>query len=44
MWEELKETTDEPYMRELAERYLEDLRHKQQNEQKTLQGGGRDRI
>ncbi|MCK5620133.1 MAG: hypothetical protein KAJ17_12065 [Candidatus Krumholzibacteria bacterium] len=44
MWEELKETTDEPYMRELAERYLEDLRHKQQDEQKTLQGGRRDRI
>jgi hypothetical protein len=26
MWEVLKETTEEPYMRELAERYLEKLR------------------
>jgi hypothetical protein len=26
MWEELKETTEEPYMRELADRYLEKLR------------------
>jgi hypothetical protein len=26
MWEELKETTDEPFMRELADRYLEKLR------------------
>jgi hypothetical protein len=25
MWEELKETTDEPFMRELADHYLEDL-------------------
>jgi hypothetical protein len=26
MWEEIKETSEEPYMRELAERYLEKLR------------------
>ncbi len=32
MWEELIETTDEPYMRELAERYVEKLR-------KELDGG-----
>ena len=25
-WEELKETTEEPFMRELAEHYLEKLR------------------
>jgi len=28
MWEELKETTEEPYMRELADRYLEKLRRR----------------
>lgn len=30
MWEELRETAEEPYMRELAERYLEKLRKKDQ--------------
>jgi hypothetical protein len=29
MWEELKETTDDPHMRELAERYLEKLKARQ---------------
>lgn len=28
MWEELKETSDEPYMRELADRYLEKLKRR----------------
>lgn len=28
MWEELKETTEEPYMRDLADRYLEKLRRR----------------
>jgi hypothetical protein len=32
MWEELKETTDEPYMKELAERYLEKLKRKNAEE------------
>jgi hypothetical protein len=31
MWEELKESTEEPYMRELAERYLKKLRGNHQN-------------
>ncbi len=31
MWQELLENTDEPYMRELAERYLEKLKRRQQN-------------
>jgi len=30
MWEELKETTDEPFMRELADHYLEQLREGRQ--------------
>lgn len=43
MWEELKESTDEPYMRELAERYLKKLRQGQR-EQKTRGEGADDRI
>jgi tetratricopeptide (TPR) repeat protein len=31
MWQELLENTEEPYMRELAERYLEKLKREQQN-------------
>jgi hypothetical protein len=30
MWEELIEETDEPYMRELAQRYIDKLRAGQQ--------------
>jgi len=44
MWEELKETTDSPYMKELAERYLEKLRQKLQNQGYFDEGGGHGRI
>lgn len=37
MWEELKRTTDEPYMKELAERYLDKLRR-----ERAASGEGRD--
>jgi hypothetical protein len=38
MWQELKETTNEPYMRELAERYLEKLRRGEQLKSKGGSG------
>jgi hypothetical protein len=44
MWEELKETSQDPYMKELAERYLDKLRQRLRNKGISSEGSGRDRI
>jgi tetratricopeptide (TPR) repeat protein len=36
MWEELMEHTDEPYMREMAERYIEKLRAEQEHSRERI--------